>query len=174
MELWERLQWVLENRADVIGDAAKWARKAGLNRNHVNITIARRGKRMGSDAVTRLAIAARVSVAWLTGEIGQPLDAGLVSTTDDYKKRQMAVNKLATDPLVTRRAIAAAQDLLGEDFRFWKMSRWVRLIERLSLADLRGNEDAFHDLLQAARVSAAEAAQRALSDAPRRAIGDGS
>lgn len=152
-ELWERLEWTLRNRLD--GNAAEWARRAGLkSRSHILVTIRRRGT-MSAPTVAKLARAAGVSVLWLVDGTGGPDAATQTSSDDDYAARRIAVAAARKKALATPGAIAAAQSLSGEEFRLWKSRRWGALIDGLSLAELRGNTAAFQALLREARERAA-------------------
>ena len=87
--LQERIEWVLEHRAEVVKNKSQWALKAGLARQHV-VKLIERNVEDGVEVGTlrKLAAAAGVSSAWLIEGVGAPDDTPPAS--DRYPNRAAA------------------------------------------------------------------------------------
>lgn len=71
----ERLEWVLKNKVDLVGNRSRWSTLAGVSRKQVDQLLMREKSNEGRvelRTIVALARVAEVSAAWLAFDVGGP------------------------------------------------------------------------------------------------------
>lgn len=108
--------------------------------------------------MANLARVAGVSLRWLITGDGSPDDPDRVQDDDPFGPRRIAIASARREAFVSETAIGQVQALAGEQFRFWTAPQWSELLLKLTIADARHDEKAFHALIAAAKEQRAESA----------------
>lgn len=159
----ERIDWVLENRKDLVKNARQWGIRAGMSHGTVP-AIYERNSGMNSATAQKLAAVAKVSTDWLSVGVGDPdrVPTPLVfpEGRDPLMPRRIATKharNLGALESVMQRVVTSSLYNTTEH-QGWKSARWVEVFMSETIKEMRANPAAFH--AQKARLQHREEAQK--------------